>query len=73
MTQDDLPTESGSRPESTMDRGFIVGAVIGFMILMSMGSIATCIRGETEESESRGGPEPSRTATPEERAPSVTP
>ena len=36
-------------PGKTMDKGFIVGAVVGLIVLFTMSSIASCIRGEQDK------------------------
>ena len=33
-------------PENTMDKGFMVGAIVGLIVLVTMSSVASCIRGE---------------------------
>lgn len=38
-------------PGNTMDRGFMVGAVVGLIVLVTMSSVASCIRGEQAKEE----------------------
>ena len=52
-------------PGATMDKGFIVGAVVGLIVLVSMTSVASCIRGEESGEEGSSIQEPRPLASAE--------
>ena len=46
-------------PGTTMDKGFMVGAVVGLIILTSISSVASCLRGEAEQTDQSSNEEQS--------------